>query len=48
MSFLAKSYAKKGFINPKLKLESDISEKMKMGKTREQVIEELYEEAVKP
>lgn len=44
ISFLVMRNLKKGYINPKLKLEDDISKKMNLGKTREQAIEELYEE----
>lgn len=42
--FLAEKRVKQGFINPRLKLEHDISARMKSSKTREQVIEELYQE----
>lgn len=41
---LLEMYAKKGLSKPELTLESDISEKMGLGKTREQAIDELYEE----
>jgi hypothetical protein len=44
LSFLAERRMKQGFINLELKLEDDISRRIGSGKTREQAIEELYEE----
>ena len=45
VAFLTERYAKKGYINPKLRLESEISKKMESGKTREQAIKELLKES---
>jgi hypothetical protein len=44
LSFLTERRMKQGFINLELKLEDDISRIIGSGKTREQAIEELYEE----
>jgi len=48
LSFLAERRMKQGFINLELKLEHDISGRMGSGKTRQQAIEELYEEETRP
>ena len=44
ISFLTEKYAKKGYKNPELVLEKEIFEKVNLGKTKEQAIDELYEE----
>jgi hypothetical protein len=41
---LVNRYKQEGFLNPELKLESEINEKMVNGKTREEAISELYSE----
>lgn len=45
VAFLKEYNARKGFLRPEQKLDYDISKRMESGKTREEAIEELYEEA---
>ena len=45
VAFIKDYYSKSGYINLELRLQNDVSRRMSAGKTREEAIDELYEEA---